>query len=74
VLQAVVSYRGHDTGAAGDPDNTGYTRALIAPGIALAHPSGWKLYADVELPIWQHVTGNQLIAPVAFKVIVSRNI
>ena len=72
VLQAVVSYRGHDTGAAGDPDNTGYTRTLIAPGVAFAHPDGWKLYADVELPVWQHVTGNQLIAPVAFKVIVSR--
>ncbi|MGN6515244.1 MAG: hypothetical protein ACTHLR_05320 [Rhizomicrobium sp.] len=72
VLQAVVSYRGHDGGAEGDPRNTGYTRALIAPGVAFAHPAGWKVYADIELPVWQHVTGNQLIAPVAFKVIVSR--
>lgn len=73
VVQAIVSYRGHDGGAAGDPDATGYTRALIAPGVAFTHPDGWKLYADVELPVWQHVTGNQLIAPVAFKVIVSHS-
>ncbi|HEY2034948.1 MAG TPA: hypothetical protein VGH02_14805 [Rhizomicrobium sp.] len=72
LVQAIVSYRGHDTGTAGDPEATGYTRALIAPGVAFAHPDGWKLYADVEVPVWQHVTGNQLIAPVAFKVIVSR--
>lgn len=71
VVQAIVSYRGHDDGAAGAPANTGYTRALIAPGVAFAHPDGWKLYADVEVPVWQHVTGNQLIAPIAFKVIVS---
>ena len=50
-LQAVVSYRRHDCGAAGEPDNTGYTRALIAPGVAFSHPDGWKLYADVEVPV-----------------------
>ncbi|MGN6515242.1 MAG: hypothetical protein ACTHLR_05310 [Rhizomicrobium sp.] len=71
-LQAVMSYRGHDGGAAGEPGDTGYARALVAPGVALSHASGWKLYADVELPVWQHVTGNQLVAPVAFKMIVSR--
>lgn len=73
VVQAIVSYRGHDGGAAGEPDETGYTRALIAPGIAISHPDGWKLYADVEIPAWQHVAGDQLIAPVAFKVIVSHS-
>ena len=72
VLQAIVSTRGHDGGAAADPDNTGYTRTLIAPGVAFA-VQNWKLYADVEVPVWQHVTGNQLIAPVAFKLIVSRS-
>ena len=50
-----------------------YARALIAPGMALSHSDGWKLYADVEIPAWQHVAGDQLIAPVAFKVIVSHS-
>jgi len=72
VLQMLVSNRGHDSGAAGDPDNTGYTRVLISPGVSFAIQD-WKLYADVELPVWQHVTGNQLIAPAAFKFIVSHS-
>jgi len=70
VLQAVFSYRGHDGGAAGDPLNTGYTRALIAPGLALTVNS-WKLYADVEVPVYQHVTGNQLVGSAAVKLIAS---
>jgi hypothetical protein len=31
----------------------------------------WKLYADVEVPVWQHMNGNQLIAPYALKFIAS---
>lgn len=73
VVQAIYSGRGHDGGAAGEPDNTGYDRALIAPGISIASQHGWTVYADAEIPVWQHVTGNQLIAPVAFKFIVSRD-
>jgi len=30
-----------------------------------------KIYADVELPVFQNVNGNQLVAPVLFKVNVS---
>jgi hypothetical protein len=30
-----------------------------------------KLYADVELPVYQNVTGNQVVAPVLFKVSLS---
>lgn len=72
VVQAIYSGRGHDTGAAGDPANSGYNRALIAPGLSFA-TQDWTFYADVELPVWQNVTGNQLIAPAAFKFIVSHN-
>ena len=71
VVQMLVSNRRHDGGAEGDPGNTGYTRALASAGVALA-TQNWKLYGDVEVPVWQHVTGNQLIAPVALKLIVSR--
>lgn len=69
VVQAVFSYRGHD-GGIGDPANTGYTRALVAPGVAVSFAS-WKLYADVEVPVYQHVTGNQLVSPAAVKLIAS---
>jgi hypothetical protein len=70
VVQAIVSYRGHDGGLAGDPSNTGYSRLLIAPGVK-ADFGTWKLYADVEVPVAQNVEGNQLIAPAALKFIAS---
>jgi len=45
---------------------------LVSPGVALSVDT-WKLYADVEIPISQHVNGNQLIAPAAVKLIASYN-
>ena len=69
VLQVVAAYRGPD-GGIGDPANTGYTRLLVSPGLALSTAS-WKLYTDVEVPFYQNVTGNQLVAPAAVKVIAS---
>jgi hypothetical protein len=70
VLQGIVSYRGRDGGLAGDPDETGYTRFLISPGIK-ADFGTWKLYSDLEVPVAQTVNGNQLIAPVAVKFVAS---
>jgi hypothetical protein len=69
VFQVLLSQRGRD-GGVGDPANTGYQRALISPGVSLS-VNQWKLYADVEVPVWQHVNGNQLIAPYALKFIAS---
>ncbi len=70
MLQVLVSQRGRDGGAAGDADNTGYQRVLVSPGLALS-VSQWKFYADVELPVYQHMNGDQLIAPYALKFIAS---
>jgi hypothetical protein len=69
VVQVLVSERGRD-GGVGDPDNTGYQRVLVSPGLSLSVDK-WKFYGDVELPIYQHVNGNQLIAPYALKFIAS---
>jgi hypothetical protein len=70
VLQLLVSERGRDGGPAADPDNSGYQRLLLSPGLSLS-VNQWKLYADVEVPVWQHMNGNQLIAPYALKFIAS---
>jgi hypothetical protein len=70
VLQLLVSERGRDSGPVADPDNSGYQRLLISPGLSLS-VNQWKLYADVEVPVWQHMNGNQLIAPYALKFIAS---
>jgi hypothetical protein len=69
LAQVIYSHRGQDSGI-GDPENTGYNRVLAAPGVALTMTQ-WKLYADAEFAVYQHVNGNQLIAPVAFKAIAS---
>ena len=76
VAQAIFSCRSHDTGAnaAGgandDPEDgvsSGYERLMLSPGIEFhIHPV--KIYADAEFPVYQNFTGNQLAAPVLFKV------
>ena len=79
VAQVIGSERTSDTGAeaAGgaldDPAGgvaSGYQRVLLSPGIEFQiHPV--SIYADVEIPVFEHVTGNQLVAPVLFKLIMS---
>ena len=67
VMQAIFSYRSSDSGDASDSENSGYERLLLSPGVEFhIHPV--KIYADVELPVFQNVNGNQLVAPVLFKV------
>jgi len=69
LLQLIGSYRVHDTGSAANPGNSGYERLMISPGIEY-DIDAIKLYADVELPIYQRVNGNQIVAPVYAKFIV----
>ena len=74
VLQLIGSYRERDSGAASDPDNSGYRRLLLAPG-AEARVGKIRLYADVEFPVYQYTNAapggsdksGQLVAPVYFK-------
>ena len=70
VAQVIGSVRGRDNGVAAAPDDSGYQRILLAPGIEFhLHPV--KIYADVEIPVYQNMHGNQLVAPALFKVSVS---
>jgi hypothetical protein len=71
VFQLIASSRARDGGAnSADPVASGYRRILVSPGFEFAAHS-WSVYADVERPVVQHFTGNQLAAPVLFKVITS---
>ena len=67
VAQVIGTWRGRDNGAAADPDNSGYQRVLLSPGIEFRLHLV-KLYADVEIPVYEHVTGNQLVSPALFKI------
>ena len=70
VAQMIFSERTSDSGAAADASNSGYQRLMLSPGIEFhIHPV--KIYADAEFPVYQNFTGNQLAAPVLFKVSLS---
>jgi hypothetical protein len=73
IFEVIYSERNHDSGANGDPFNSGYNRVLVSPGIEVDR-GNWKLYTDVEMPIYLHMTGNQLVAPWSLKTIVSYNL
>jgi hypothetical protein len=70
LAQAIFSERTSDSGSNANPDNSGYQRLMLSPGIEFhIHPV--KIYADAEFPVFQHFTGNQLAAPVLFKLSMS---
>jgi hypothetical protein len=70
LLQLIGSNRLRDSGPNANPDNSGYSRILLSPGAEISF-GGAKLYGDVEVPVWQQVNGNQLVAPALLKFIVS---
>jgi len=70
LAQVVFSERTSDSGAAATAADSGYQRILLSPGLEFqVHPI--KIYVDAEFPVYQHFTGNQLAAPVLFKVSLS---
>ena len=72
VMQLITSVRGKDSGAASDPNNIGYRRLILAPGLQI-NGRKWKVYGDVEIPLAQSFNGRQLASPEQFKVILSRD-
>ena len=71
IAQVIGSERTRDSGAnSAHPVGSGYQRILLSPGIEIdAHP--FRIYGDAEFPVLQSIKGNQLVAPVLFKVSVS---
>jgi hypothetical protein len=71
LAQVIFSERTRDSGAnSASPVASGYQRIMLSPGIEIhVHPV--KIYADAEVPVYQNFTGNQLAAPVLFKVSLS---
>lgn len=70
LLTLYTSVRTHDQGSNSNAPNSGYTRMMLAPGTEI----GWgpfRLYGDVEFPVFQWVNGHQLTAPFLVKTILS---
>lgn len=70
VAQVIASGRLHDSGQAANPDNSGYERVLLSPGVEV-DTAGFRVYGDVGVPVYQHVNGNQLVASALFKLNIS---
>ena len=72
LFQVIGSYRGRDGGPNSNPSDSGYERILLTPGVEV-HAGSYKLYADVGLPVYQNVRGNQVTASSLVKINVSRD-
>jgi hypothetical protein len=83
LAQIIFSERSSDSGAnasggANDSDppavlgrpDSGYQRLMLSPGLEFhIHPA--RIYLDVEVPVWQNFTGDQLAAAILYKINVS---
>ena len=76
VAQLLGSHREHDYKFGMVSPDSGYDRLFVSPGIDLRFDK-LKIYADVEIPVYQRVgygnlandgTAGQLVAPVLYKV------
>lgn len=71
MLQVVGSFRGIDEGSSSDPENTGYKRLYISPGLEANLSSNVTLYGDLRIPVITEVRGNQLVAPSLLNITLS---
>lgn len=71
MLQLNAHWKGRDSGAEAEPEDTGSRTVSISPGITYAVTPAVQLYAFVQLPIYQYVNGVQLIADRSYAVGVS---
>jgi len=70
VGQIIASHNWNDQGTQANPRDTGYDRVLLTAGVEV--DSGpVSIYADIALPVYQDVHGNQLMAQELFTLRVS---
>lgn len=73
MLQFIATKKGQNSGWNGDHmADSGYNMVFFAPGIELNYKQ-FKLYADVEFPIYRYVNGTQLAPQNIYKVILGYN-
>lgn len=69
-LQAGFSWRTKEAGPAADKPNSGLHGFTLSPGLQVSF-RGWSLTGEAAFPVYQYVTGNQLVAPQVFKLVLS---
>ena len=71
IIQVIASIRNRDSGVNSDPSNTGFQRLYVAPGFEINVKGNWQLYGEVQVPIYTHVNGYQLVAPLLLNASIS---
>lgn len=60
LLQLNAHDRGRDHGAAAEPEDSGSCMLSLSPGLSVATGSIGRIYAFVQVPLYQYVNGTQL--------------
>ena len=67
LLQLKGVYRDNDGGRQGDPDNSGYSRVILSPGLQI-DAGKVTVHMDAGIPLYTHTEGNQLVASTLWKL------
>lgn len=62
MLQANANFRGRDSGANAEPEDSGQRQVFVSPGVSWNATRDAQLYAFLQLPVYQAVNGVQLTA------------
>lgn len=68
LLQLNAVSKGRDSGSEAEPEDSGSRAVFISPGLTYAITKAVNVYGFVQLPIYQHVNGVQLVAKRAYAV------
>ncbi|GAA5181879.1 hypothetical protein GCM10025771_29860 [Niveibacterium umoris] len=60
-LQLNYLHKGRDSGEQAEPDNSGLDTVQLSPGLTVALSDNTSAYGFVQLPLYQHVNGIQLV-------------
>jgi len=72
IAQVLGAQRWRDSLSAADPTDSGYAHVILSPGVEI-HVADYRIYTDIEFPVWQNYDGNQLVATDAIKVNIGRS-
>ena len=66
LLQANLLFKGRDSGAEAEPEDSGGRSLWLSPGVSYAITKKIQAYGFVQLPLYQYVNGVQLVAERSF--------
>ncbi len=72
IVSLTNSYRSSDHGSAAMSSDSGYEKIVMSPGIEVKN-GNYRIFANVGIPAYQDVKGQQLTAPALFKLNISRS-